>query len=208
MTFGRLARGSAILTTIVVLASCSSAYDNAPSKSDGSASPGSPGASVSSLTSAEFVDTICLSVIAWVNTVKIHLVKLTHQAAAADKSGSDTAKRQKVLVAYLGQVVSDSEQLILGAQSIGAPNVSNGAAVQAQLIDAFTKVRDVFFTAKQNIAALSSDDSAAIKQAIDDAAHQLKTTTRNIATAMAGLSSQELKDAYKSDAACSALRKA
>ena len=134
--------------------------------------------------------------------------KMTSDAAAADRSGSDTAKRQKILVAYLGGVVSDTEQLILEAQAIGAPDVDNGAAVQAQLVDAFTKVRNVFLTTQQKIKALSSEASAAINDAIKKASQRLKTEAEDIGSSMSGLDSRELKDAYKSDAACSALRKA
>ena len=137
--------------------------------------------------------------------MRIRAGKMAHDLGAA--SGSGTA-RKRIIVAYLGGVVSDTEDLILAAQSMGAPAVDNGAQVQVQLVAAFTKARDGFSAAEQKVKALPAGDRAGITQAAKRAARQWKTAAAEVGSAMDGLGSSELVSAFKSDVTCAAFRKA
>jgi hypothetical protein len=208
MASGRLARrlaGPVILAVLVSLTSlsCTGGGGGASSTATDSLSPGSS-PSLSSLTPALFVTTLCGAEFAWKNATKIRAGKMAH-----DMRGSGTAASgQRILIDYFDGVISDTEDLILAAQSMGAPAVGNGAQVQAQLVAAFTKVRDAFSATEQKIKASPERNRAGVTQAAKTAGRQLKAAAADVGSTMAGLGSSELVAAFKSDASCSAIRKA
>jgi hypothetical protein len=119
---------------------------------------------------------------------------------------STPAEGKAAVVKYLSDVVDSTQTMINKVNATGAPATDNGEEVQATLLSALNKVKDVFSEAEKKAAALSTSDQAAFSASMTEIGTSLQAASSDVDSSLSSVSSAGLDDAFKADPECQKLQ--
>ena len=128
----------------------------------------------------------------------------------ANNIGSVTspAEGKTAVVKYLSDVTASTQTMINKVDAVGAPATDNGEEVQATLLSALNKVKDVFSEAEKKAETLSTTDQAAFTATMTEIGTSLQAASGDVDSSLSSVSSAGLDDAFKADAECQKLQQA
>lgn len=118
-------------------------------------------------------------------------------------TASDAAEAKKSLQAFLKSIQLDSERAVARIRAAGTPDISNGKAVAATIVKAFTQVRDAIRLATAKSKTLPTDSAASFKTAAQALGDSVRGSLNNVD--VSGLRNPELEKAAASEPACKSL---
>ena len=189
--------GRALATTLaLVLVACSSGGS--------SASPSSSPSDVKTVGSQEYIDGLCTAMSGWLQSIQDG----NDQLQTDIQTIKSPAEAKDVIVAYLDDVVTASEQLVTEVEGLGVPDVDGGEEAGSSIVDVLTGVRDTMADARDQIDALDTSDPQAMVQALQQVATDLNSATGELIGPLARMSIPELEQAYADSSACDPLKSA
>jgi hypothetical protein len=115
----------------------------------------------SGVTAKVYAGRICAALGRWDRAI----ITRTEQLAADRPRHLSAAHGQALAVGYLGGLLADTESAATAIHGAGTPAITNGTSVASTLTGAFQDAVTVFRTAHDRIAALSSHDRTALRNA-------------------------------------------
>jgi hypothetical protein len=128
---------------------------------------------------------------------------VTRSSALNDTTATDATQAKKTLQGFLDAVEQDSEHAVSRLRSAGTPDISNGKAVAATIVKAFTEVRDALRAAATKSKSLPTDSANSFKTAAQALGASVKGSLNNIDAS--GLSNPVLEKAAANEPACQSL---
>lgn len=186
----RWARRLAVAAVIpVVLASCG-----------GGAGGGGGGPAVSA---EAYAAGFCGLLGDWLGSIQDRSSELSGSFAAA----ATPAEGQEILRTYVDGLIADTDELITGAEELGAPDVDGGEAIAETLSAAFDDVKVVLEDARAEVDGLPTDDPAAFAEATGVLGTSIQTSLAGIGTSLSlsNVGAPELDAAFAEDPACTGI---
>ena len=128
---------------------------------------------------------------------------VTRSSALNNATATNAAQAKKTLQGFLTAVEQDSEHALSQIASAGTPDISNGKAVSATIVKAFTQLRDAMRVASGKATSLPTDSAASFKTAAQALGASVKGSLNNIDAS--GLSNPDLEKAAAKEPACKRL---
>ena len=104
---------------------------------------------------------VCSSVDTWLQGINAKGTQLSQDVQGV----SDLNKGRDLLVQFMEDAVSLTDDMLSGVESAGSPDVENGEQLQADLLAALQPVKDTFSQAVDKAKALPTDDPTAFSEA-------------------------------------------
>lgn len=140
---------------------------------------------------------VCTAVSDWVSTIQEQSTSL----ATEFQSGSPEEGKE-VLTGFIGDAVSETETLIEAVEGAGVPDVDGGEAFAEELSTAFTEARDILADVQTEIEDLPTDPQE-FQKAASEIGPRVQEALGAVGESVAEPESQELKDAFQEEEACS-----
>ncbi|HMK12026.1 MAG TPA: hypothetical protein VK461_10625 [Acidimicrobiales bacterium] len=169
----RLALAAVLALGTVGFVACGGGDDSgksAPSTGGGSTESSGPDASSSGSTGTSsgngveieaWAGEVCGAVGTWLDGINASNTKLNEDVQGL----TDLNQIRDVLVGFLNDSVSLTDDMINGVKAAGAPNVKNGEQLSADLVAALSPVKDTFEKAANDAKSLPTNDPTAFSQA-------------------------------------------
>ena len=169
----RLALAAVLALGTVGFVACGGGDDSgksAPSTGGGSTESSAPDASSSGSTGTSsgngveieaWAGEVCGAVGTWLDGINASNTKLNEDVQGL----TDLNQIRDVLVGFLNDSVSLTDDMINGVKAAGAPNVKNGEQLSADLVAALSPVKDTFEKAANDAKSLPTNDPTAFSQA-------------------------------------------
>jgi len=143
-------------------ASGDSSGSSAPvASSAGSSTGGASSGSSEAVPVEAWAGEVCGAVSTWLDSINTSDTKLNEDVQGL----TDLNQIRDVLVQFLNDSVSVTDDMIKGVQSAGAPDVDNGKQLSADLVAALKPVKDTFQKAADDAKSLPINDQTAFSQA-------------------------------------------
>jgi len=155
----------------------------------------------STLDADRYTSGVCQAMIAWVNDLQASSATIGTQVVGA--SSLDDAKQD--FVTYIDEQVQRTDDLIATIDSLGAPDVEQGAEAQQALLDAFDQVKSVFERAKSDAEELPTTDPNSFLDGITQLTDHIDSGMSGIGDPFGNLSDSELEDTANANPDCRAL---
>ena len=178
MRFGSLRAGLAVLITAVLCAAC-----------------GSSGSS--KISAGTYVASVCSAISPLEKDV------VNRSSALNGSTAANATEAKKTLQGFLVAVESDSDHALTKIQAAGTPNISNGKAVAATIVKAFTQLRDAMRAALTKSQSLPTDSPSSFRTAAQALGTSVRSALNNIDSS--GFSNPDIEKAAGAQAACKSL---
>jgi hypothetical protein len=155
----------------------------------------------STLDADRYTSGVCQAMIAWVNDLQASSATIGTQVAGA--SSLDEAKQD--FVTYIDEQVQRTDDLITSVDSLGAPDVQQGAEAHQAVLDLLSQVKSVFEQAKTDAEQLPTSDVNAFLDGIDQLTAHIDSGMSGIGDPFEGLSVPELEQAGNTNPDCQTL---
>lgn len=189
----------ALASAVIAISACGSSNHSSAYSNSGSTSGGSSGSS--NVSPAAYVKSVCTTL-----GPAVRDIKSKESALAALATSNDPAQVKKGLQDFISASASDLGGVIPGLQSAGTPSVSNGTAIQAGLVSAFTQLKSALDAAGSQANSLPTNDPNAFKTGAASLGTTLKSSLAGISAGLSGLKDPQLSAAAKSEPACASLK--
>ncbi len=158
------------------------------------------GSSGSSGTSpATYVKSICQAVAPFVKDVQARSTALNLSTITSAAEG------KQALQGFLTAVAGDTDQAVGKLKSAGSPSVSNGKAISAAIVNAFTQLKTALSGAATQAGSLPTASPAAFKTAAQALGTSVQSSMSSIGSSLNPLKSAELEKAAKKEPSCQPL---
>jgi hypothetical protein len=182
-----------VLVSLSLLAACSNG-DPAPPEQ------GTPAEAPTEATApADYVAGLCAAVVSFQTDLEAENASL-QESISGDEP--DPADLKAALESFLAALSDRSQRLVDEVDALGTPDVDNGEDVRSALTSAIEQVVTLFDEARSDIAALATDDLAALEEGFIAAGAKLQEAAVGISGSLDGLSSPELKEAAADAPSC------
>ncbi len=182
-----------VLMSLSLLAACSSG-DPAPPEQ------GTPAEAPTEATApADYVEGLCAAVVSYQADLEAENTALQDSISTGEP---DPAALKTALESFLAALSDRSQRLVDEVDALGTPDVDNGEDVRSALTSAIEQVVTLFDEARSDIAALATDDLAALEEGFIAAGAKLQEAAVGISGSLDGLSSPELKEAAADAPSC------
>jgi hypothetical protein len=165
------------------------------------ASQSSPSPTLRRLPPKDYVAGVCGAATAWESAVQAD----TTQFETQSKSASSIEEGKTLFVAYVGQVVKETDSMVTTVTGLGAPTVPNGAQIRTAVIDSLGKIETVFQEAVTKAQQVDTSSPAKYAEGIQKVGSDIDSTLSNLGDPLANLPSPELEQAAKANSDCQKL---
>lgn len=150
-----------------------------------------------SVSAEAWASDICTSVTDWGS-------KIQEQAGAlsTDFQSGSPEEGKEVLTSFIGDAVTETETLLDSVEAAGVPDVDGGEEFAQELNAAFTEARDILVDVQGQIEALPTDPQG-FQQAAAEIGPSVQEALGAVGESISEPESQELKDAFEQEEACS-----
>jgi hypothetical protein len=155
---------------------------------------------------AEWVDTVCTSLVSWRDDIQGSSEELQQSAGGS----ANLEEALSLLTSFLDDAVTRTDDLIAAVGGAGTPAVDQGAEISADLQAALQDARDVLATASDTAQELPADDPAAFASGAQELAGSIQTGLNEVGGTFDELNetydTPELEEAFEDSEACSELQ--
>ena len=198
MPRSKLAAVGMSLLLALALAACGGGDDDEGGDGGSAAEEsGDDGSSSESASAGAWASEICTAVTEWGS-------KIQEQAGAlsTDFQNESPEEGKQVLTSFIGSAVSETETLLVSVEAASAPDVDGGEEFAQELNAAFTEARDILVGVQGEIEALPTDPQG-FQQAASEIGPSVQEALGAVGESISEPESQELKDAFEQEEACS-----
>jgi hypothetical protein len=154
-------------------------------------------ASKGTTTPADYAAGVCSAINGWLTTVQ--------NGATAVGTPKNPTEGKAAILKYLSGVVDSTQTMIDKVDAVGAPAIDNGAEIQATVLSALNKVKDVFSQAETKAESLSTTNQAEFQATTAQIGASLQAASPDIQTSLSSISSSGLDQAFSNDPECQKL---
>jgi hypothetical protein len=185
------------LLLALALAACGGGDDDGGGGDSAAEENGDDGSSSESVSAAAWASEICTAVTDWGSTIQ-------EQAGAlsTDFQSGSPEEGKEVLTSFIGDAVAETETLLDSVEGAGVPDVDGGEEFAQQLNAAFTEARDILVDVQGQIESLPTDPQG-FQQAAGEIGPSVQEALGAVGESISEPESQELKDAFEQEEACS-----
>ena len=151
----------------------------------------------SKVSTAAYVKTVCSAI----SPLEHDVVTRTQALSGATASNAVDAK--KTLQGFLAAVGKDADQAVTRIRAAGTPDITNGQSVAADIVKAFTQLRDAMHAAAGKASSLPTDSPSAYKTAAQALNTSVRGSLNNIDAN--GLSNPQIEAAAAKEPVCKSL---
>ncbi len=160
---------------------------------------GSSGSASSGVSAATYVKSICGAVGPFEKDVQ------TRSSALALTRLNGASQGKRALHGFLSAVASHTDRTLSQIKAAGTPSVSNGKAIAAALVSAFTQLRTTMHQAVSQAGSLPTGSPSAFKAAAQSLGSSVRSSMTDIGSGLRGLRNAQLEKAAASEPACKQL---
>lgn len=164
---------------------------------DGGGDAGGDEGGGETVSASAWASTVCTAVSDWVSTIQEQSTSL----ATEFQSGSPEEGKE-VLTGFIGDAVAETETLIEEVEGAGVPDVEGGEEFADELSTAFTDARDILSDVQTEVEGLPTDPKG-FQEAASEIGPRVQEALGAVGQSVAEPESQELKDAFQEEEACS-----
>jgi len=189
----RLRRGPAavaLIGSIALLAGCNKS---------GSAATTAP--TPSRLSPSAYVSGVCGAVLSWVNAVKSQSTALPAQLASI----TNLEDGKRIFTQFLDGTVAETDTLIGKVGRLGAPQVGNGADVQATVTQALQSIRTALVNAENQAKNLPTDSVNAFRTGAEQIGQSIQSELSGLDSKLGVADNPQLSQAADKDPSCQQL---
>jgi hypothetical protein len=128
---------------------------------------------------------------------------VTRSSALNNTTAANATEAKKTLRGFLTAVDQDASHALSKIQAAGTPDISNGKAVSATIVKAFTELRDAMRIAVTKSNSLPTDSPSSFRTAAQALGASVRSSLANIDSS--GLSNPDLEKAAAKEPACKTL---
>jgi outer membrane murein-binding lipoprotein Lpp len=150
----------------------------------------------SKVNTATYVKTVCSAIAPLERDI-------VNRTQALNNSKQDAVQAKQALQGFLAAVAQDADQAVAHIKSAGTPDIDKGDAVAADIVKAFTQLRDAMHAAKAKAASLPTGSPTAYKTAAQALNNSLRDSLNNIDAS--GLSNPAIEQAAAKEPVCKSL---
>ena len=159
---------------------------------------GDTGTSGGTVSSEEYVQSVCTSMSTWVNDVQT----MSNEFGSSLDPSADIQTQKDAIVGLFDEMLGATDTLISSLDAAGTPDVEGGDEIRATLSDSFAQARAALEDAKNQIGALSVDDPQAFATELTNIGTAIQTSMNGITGSLSGLAAPELEQAAANEQAC------
>jgi hypothetical protein len=160
---------------------------------------GCGGSGSSGVTAAAYVRSICSAIRPFETDVQ------TRSSALNLSSIKNASQGRSALHAFLKAISDDTDRAVGKLKAAGTPKVTNGKAISAGIVKAFSQLRAALAQAADRAGSLPIGSPQAFKAAAQTLGAGVRSSMGSIDSSLSGLRSQELERAAAKEPACRAL---
>jgi hypothetical protein len=151
------------------------------------------------VTAASYVKSICSAIAPFEKDVQA-------RSSALDLSSIKNASDGKTaLQGFLNAVASDTDKAVTQLKASGTPDVTNGTAISAGIVSAFTQLKSALSTAATQAGSLPTGSAQAFKTAAQTLGSGVQSSMSKIGSSLGNLQSADLEKAAAADPTCKSL---
>ena len=176
--------------------------DGTESESEGS-SPGAEGGEVSA---DAYADGVCTSITSWYESIETSSRDLVEEA---ETLSADPATGKEIVLGFLQDTIGLTDTLVTDLERVGVPDTPTGQETADKLVSGIGDVRDLFSQARDDTAALPTEDEEAIVTGLQDIGTALQESATavgaNFSEVLTSVDDPELSEAFETTPSCAAL---
>jgi hypothetical protein len=162
--------------------------------------PGCGGSSGSKkVSAATYVKSVCSAIGPFEKDVQ------SRSSALNVDAGGNISQRKKQFQDFFVAIAGDVGNAVSKLKAVGQPDVSNGKAIAAGIVNAFQQVHSTFSTGASRAAALPTSSDQAFKKAAGQLVVSVQSSVSGIGSSLGKLKSSELESAAAKDPTCKSL---
>jgi hypothetical protein len=131
---------------------------------------------------------------------------VSRSSALNNSTAASATQAKKTLQTFLAAVAADSDSALSKIKAAGTPDIKNGKTVSANVVKAFTELRDAMRTAVTKANALPTGSASAFKAGAQSLGTSVRSALNGIDSS--GLSNPDLGKAAANQASCKSLNSA
>lgn len=128
---------------------------------------------------------------------------IVNRTKALSNSNQDAVQAKKALEGFLAAVAQDADRAVANIRAAGTPDLDKGDAVAADIVKAFSQLRDAMHAAKAKASSLPTDSPSTYKTAAQALNDSLRQSLNNIDAS--GLSNPAIEQAAAKEPVCKSL---
>jgi hypothetical protein len=161
----------------------------------------SPRPSRQGLSPKDYVAGVCGAAATWETAIQTE----TSQFEAQSKSASSLDEGKTIFVAYVDQVVKDTDTMVTVIDGLEPPAVANGEQIRAAVASALQKVKSAFQDADAKAQQIDTNSTTAYVNGLTAIGTDIESTLSGLGDPLANLPNAELEQAAKADPNCQKL---
>ena len=149
---------------------------------------------------AEYAQGVCQATTDWLTAITAG-----GQELGGLDEGASAEEGKATLVAYLEDVVDETDAIIGELNDLGEPDAENGAKVHEALLSTFEQSKTIYEDALASAEQLPTDSPEAFNEAASQINDEMNTAFEDINSDFEGIENdvpQDLKDAFDEAEAC------
>jgi hypothetical protein len=195
-----LIRMTAVLAIVALAGACGGDGSSSSSETTGGESSG--GTEPAGSSSAEAYATgACTAINDWLTGIQARATDLTPDP-------TDASAGQDAMLEFLDGTIADTDAMISDIEDLGVPDVEDGEAASATLLEALGQVRDVYQNLRDSVADLDTSDPTAFASALGELSTGLDSSSSDVGSALEEFQNGDLAAAFRAAPACEALQAA
>ena len=178
-----------------------------PSETESEAPESEAGGGGGEVSADAYADGVCTSISSWYQSIETSSRDLVEEA---ETLSADPVTGKEIVLGFLQDTIGLTDTLVTDLERVGVPDTPTGQQTADELVSGIGDVRDLFSQARDDTAALPTEDEEAIVTGLQD----IGTALQDSATAVGArfeevLSSEddpELAEAFETTPSCSELQ--
>ena len=179
--------------------------DASETESDAASEGSSPGGEGGEVSADAYADGVCTSISSWYESIESSSLDLVEEAGTLS---ADPASGKEIVLRFLEDTIDLTDTLVADLGEVGVPDTATGPEAADKLVSGIGDVRDLFSQARDDTAALPTDDEEAIVTGLQDIGTALQESAAAVGSSLEEVLSSpndpELAEAFKTVPSCSA----
>lgn len=173
------------------------------SEQGGPEGSGTPGGEVSA---EAYADGVCTSINGWYESIESSSQDLVEEAGSLS---ADPANGKEIVLRFLDNTIGLTDTLVTDLEAAGVPETPTGQETADKLVSGIGDVRALFSQARDDTAALPSDDDEAIVSGLQDIGMTLQESATTVGASfeevLSSVDDPQLAEAFEATPSCSVL---
>ena len=150
---------------------------------------------------------VCGSIGSWYDRINAASTTLVEDASAADQQ--DPAAGTQLVIGFLDDAISFTDGLVADLERAGVPDTEAGAETSDRLVAGIEDVRTLFLDARNDTAALPTEDPEIVATGLEDIGASLQDSATavgaNFQEVLTSIDDPALSDAFETAGPCQEL---